>query len=77
MIGYLSQDHVSSWCSTIVLAHLIADHAQYKEALLQVTLTIDQEETRTKSLMQISIDRLENVEETNACVYRVTSIIFY
>lgn len=61
IVGFLSKDPVASWCSTIAFAHLIADQQQFKEALLQVILTVDQNETKPKSLMEISLDLLENV----------------
>jgi hypothetical protein len=62
IIGYLSKDIVASWCSSIALAHLIADNQQFKEEILKVVLAIDQSQTNTKSLMEISIDLLENVD---------------
>ncbi|CAF4716016.1 unnamed protein product, partial [Rotaria sp. Silwood2] len=39
IIGYLSKDIVTSWCSSIALAHLIADDEKYKKAILKVILT--------------------------------------
>ena len=59
--GFLSKDTVASWCSNIALAHLLADHQQYKEALLQVVLAVDQAQAKAKSLMEMSVDLLENV----------------
>ncbi len=64
IIGYLSKDVVASWCSCIALAHLIADNQQFKEAILKVVLAIDQSQSEAKSLMEISIDLLENVTMT-------------
>jgi len=61
LIGYLSKDIVASWCSSIALAHLIADNQQFKEAMLNVILTVDQSQSGAKSLMEISIDLLQNV----------------
>ena len=61
MIGYLSKDIVASWCSSISLLHLIIDLQQLKEALLKVTLTLDPSQGNTKTLMEISMDLLENV----------------
>jgi len=62
IIGYLSKDIIASWCSGIALAHLIADSQQYKEAILKVVLAVDQAQTGAKTLMQISIDLLQNVK---------------
>ncbi len=61
IIGYLSKDIIASWCSGIALAHLIADSQQYKEAILKVVLAVDQAQTGAKTLMEISIDLLQNV----------------
>ncbi|CAF4287109.1 unnamed protein product, partial [Adineta steineri] len=61
IIGFLSKDTVASWCSSIALAHLIADNQHFKEAILKVVLAVDQSQSGTKSLMEISIDLLENV----------------
>lgn len=61
MIGFLSKDIVASWCSSIALAHLITDNQQLKEAILKVVLAIDQSQNNSKTLMEISIDILENV----------------
>lgn len=63
IIGYLSKDIVASWCSGIALAHLIADSQQYKEAILKVVLAVDQAQTGAKTLMEISIDLLQNVSQ--------------
>jgi hypothetical protein len=62
IVGYLSKDIVASWCSNIALAHLIADNQQFKEAILKVVLAIDQSQTGAKTLMEISLDLLENVD---------------
>ena len=51
----------ASWCSGIALAHLIADNQQFKEAILKVVLAVDQAQTGAKSLMEISVDLLQNV----------------
>ena len=59
--GFLSKETVASWCSNIALAHLLADHQQYKEALLQVVLAVDQAQAKAKTLMEMSVDLLENV----------------
>jgi len=61
IIGYLSKDVTASWCSGIALAHLIADNQQFKEAILKVVLAVDQAQTGAKSLMEISVDLLQNV----------------
>jgi hypothetical protein len=61
IIGYLSKDVVASWCSGIALAHLIADSQQHKEAILKVVLAVDQAQAGAKTLMEISIDLLQNV----------------
>lgn len=61
IVGLLSKDPVASWCASISLAHLISDNQQYKEALLQVVLNVSENQTSPKSLMEISIDLLENV----------------
>jgi hypothetical protein len=61
IIGYLSKDIVASWCANIALAHLIADNQQFKEAILKVVLAVDQSQSGAKSLMEITIDLLENV----------------
>ncbi|CAF4788898.1 unnamed protein product [Rotaria sp. Silwood2] len=61
IIGYLSKDIVASWCSGIILAHVIADNQQFKDAILEVNLAIDQAQTSAKTLMEISIDLLQNV----------------
>ncbi len=64
IIGYLSKDIVASWCSGIALAHLIADSQQFKEAILKVVLAVDQAQTGAKTLMEISVDLLQNVNKT-------------
>ena len=61
IIGFLSKDIVASWCSSISLAHAIADNQQLKEAMLKVVLAIDQAQTGVKSLMEMCVDLLENV----------------
>lgn len=61
IIGYLSKDIIASWCSSIALAHVIADNEQYKEEFLKINLAVDPSQPSTKSLMEISIDLLENV----------------
>ena len=61
IIGYLSKDVVASWCSGIALAHLIADSQPYREAILKVVLAVDQAQAGAKTLMEISIDLLQNV----------------
>jgi hypothetical protein len=66
IIGYLSKDIVASWCSGIALAHLIADSQQYKEAILKVVLAVDQAQTGAKTLMEISIDLLQNVNKNQS-----------
>ena len=62
IIGYLSKDVVASWCSGIALARLVADSQQFKEAILKVVLAVDQAQTGAKTLMEISIDLLQNVK---------------
>jgi hypothetical protein len=80
IIGYLSKDIVASWCSGIALAHLIADSQQYKEAILKVVLAVDQAQTGAKTLMEISIDLLQNVNKIflflNFIFFFVISIVF-
>ncbi|CAF4465939.1 unnamed protein product, partial [Rotaria sp. Silwood2] len=73
-IGYLSKDIVASWCSGIALSHLIADSQQYKEAILKVVLAIDRSHTGVKTLMEISMDLLQNC----SCSFhtRVAVLIF-
>jgi hypothetical protein len=61
MVGLLSKDNVASWCSSIALSHLIADSQQLKEAILKVVLAVDQTQAGAKTLMDISIDLLQNV----------------
>ncbi|CAF1188763.1 unnamed protein product [Rotaria magnacalcarata] len=60
IVGFLSKDIVAAWCSNVALAHLIIDNQQLKEAVLKVVLAIDQSQLNPKSLMEISIDLLEN-----------------
>ncbi|CAF1131208.1 unnamed protein product [Rotaria sp. Silwood1] len=60
LIGYTSKDAVASWCSTTLLAHLIADNPKPKEKLLNVISAVDQSPTGTKTLMEMSIDLLKN-----------------
>ena len=62
IIGFLSKDTVASWCASTALAHLIADNEPYKEAILKVVLAIDQSQAGAKSLMEISLDLLDNVQ---------------
>ena len=73
IIGYLSKDVVASWCSGIALAHLIADSQPYREAILKVVLAVDQAQAGAKSLMEISIDLLQNVTDStfHAFIVRV------
>ncbi|CAF3711010.1 unnamed protein product [Adineta steineri] len=74
IIGFLSKDTVASWCSSIALAHLIADNQQFKEAILKVVLAVDQSQSGTKSLMEISIDLLEN--SSSSFHTRIAILIF-
>ncbi|CAF2519309.1 unnamed protein product [Rotaria sp. Silwood2] len=74
IIGYLSKDIVASWCSSIALAHLIIDNQQLKEAVLKVVLAIDQSQSNTKTLMEISIDLLEN--SSSSFHTRISILIF-
>ncbi|CAF3686148.1 unnamed protein product [Rotaria sp. Silwood1] len=60
LIDYTSKDAVASWCSTTLLAHLIADNPKPKEKLLNVISAVDQSPTGTKTLMEMSIDLLKN-----------------
>jgi hypothetical protein len=76
VIGYLSKDNVASWCSSIALAHLIADNQQFKEEILKVVLSIDQSQANAKSLMEISIDLLENVDFKTHFSYFIHSLFF-
>ena len=62
IVGYLSKDIVASWCSSIALSHVIADNQQFKEAILQVVLAVDPSQPDVKTLMDISVDLLQNVE---------------
>ncbi|CAF3106269.1 unnamed protein product [Rotaria sp. Silwood2] len=64
IIGYLSKDIVTSWCSSIALAHLIADDEKYKKAILKVILTFDQSQTDVKTLMEISLNLLQNTSSS-------------
>ncbi len=59
--GYLSEDVVASWCSGILLSHLVVNSPQSKEDILKVKLAVDQAQTNTKTLMEISIDLLRKV----------------
>ncbi|CAF1054536.1 unnamed protein product [Rotaria sp. Silwood1] len=74
IIGYLSKDIVASWCSGIALAHLIADSQQFKEAILKVVLAVDQAQTGAKTLMEISIDLLQN--SSSSFHTRIAVLIF-
>ncbi|CAF4928505.1 unnamed protein product, partial [Rotaria sp. Silwood1] len=74
IIGYLSKDIVASWCSSIALTHLIIDNQQLKEAILKVVLTIDQSQSNAKTLMEISIDLLEN--PSSSFHTRISTLIF-
>jgi hypothetical protein len=61
LTGYTSTDAIASWCSGILLAHLIADNPKLKEKLLKVTSPVDQSSAGAKTLMETSIDLLKNV----------------
>ncbi|CAF0981051.1 unnamed protein product [Adineta ricciae] len=74
IIGYLSKDVVASWCSGIALARLVADSQQFKEAILKVVLAVDQAQTGAKTLMEISIDLLQN--SSSSFHTRVAVLIF-
>ncbi|CAF2942941.1 unnamed protein product [Rotaria sp. Silwood2] len=74
IIGYLSKDIVASWCSGIILAHVIADNQQFKEAILEVNFAIDQVQTSAKTLMEISIDLLQN--SSSSFHTRIAVLIF-
>ncbi|CAF4527141.1 unnamed protein product [Rotaria sp. Silwood1] len=74
IIGYLSKDIVASWCASIALTHLIIDNQQLKEAILKVVLTIDQSQSNAKTLMEISIDLLEN--PSSSFHTRISTLIF-
>ncbi|CAF0823311.1 unnamed protein product [Rotaria sordida] len=74
IIGYLSKDVVASWCSGIALAHLIADSQQFKEAILKVVLAVDQAQAGAKTLMEISIDLLQN--SSSSFHTRIAVLIF-
>ncbi|UJR31047.1 hypothetical protein I4U23_018557 [Adineta vaga] len=74
IIGYLSKDIVASWCSGIALARLIADSQQFKEAILKVVLAVDQAQTGAKTLMEISIDLLQN--SSSSFHTRVAVLVF-
>ena len=69
IIGYLSKDVVASWCSGIALARLVNDSQQFKEAILKVVLAVDQAQTGAKTLMEISIDLLQNVKNLELTIY--------
>lgn len=77
IIGYLSKDIVASWCSGIALAHLIADNQQYKESILKVVLAVDQAQTGAKTLMEISIDLLQNVNTNYFFLFICFFVLFF
>ncbi|CAF4634891.1 unnamed protein product [Rotaria socialis] len=56
--GYLSEDAVASWCSGILLSHLIVNSPQSKQDILKAKLALDRTRTNAKTLMEISIDIL-------------------
>ncbi|CAF4708221.1 unnamed protein product [Rotaria socialis] len=56
--GYLSEDAVASWCSGILLSHLIVNSPQSKQDILKAKLALDRTQTNAKTLMEISIDIL-------------------
>ncbi|CAF0903996.1 unnamed protein product [Adineta ricciae] len=64
IVGYLSKDIVASWCSSIALSHVIADNQQFKEAILQVVLAVDPAQPDVKTLMDISVDLLQNLNSS-------------
>ncbi|CAF0760234.1 unnamed protein product [Didymodactylos carnosus] len=74
IIGYLSKDVVSSWCSGIALSHLIADSQQFKESILKVILAVDQQHAGAKTLMELSMDLLQNT--TSSFNTRLAVLIF-
>ncbi|UJR15619.1 hypothetical protein I4U23_002555 [Adineta vaga] len=64
IVGYLSKDTVASWCSSIALSHVITDNQQFKEAILQVVLAVDPTQPEVKTLMEISVDLLQNLSSS-------------
>ncbi|CAF4227244.1 unnamed protein product, partial [Rotaria sordida] len=72
--GYLSNDNVASWCSGIALAHLINSNLEYKHELLKVVIAVNQSQTNIKTLMEISIDLLQNL--SSSFHKRIATLIF-
>ena len=58
---YRNEDIIASWCSGILLSHLVVDSQQSKNDMLKAKLAVDQTQTNVKTLMEISIDLLHNV----------------
>ncbi|CAF3445538.1 unnamed protein product, partial [Rotaria sp. Silwood2] len=60
LTGSTSKDAIASWCSVILLAHLIADNPKRKENILNVISAVGQSPTGAKTLLEITIDLLKN-----------------
>jgi hypothetical protein len=69
LTGYLSKDSVSSWCSGVVLSYLIADSPKCKKEMLKVVSVVDHGQSSAKSLMEISIDLLQNVNKRKCSLF--------
>ncbi|CAF4328851.1 unnamed protein product, partial [Rotaria sp. Silwood2] len=72
--GYSSKDIIASWCSGITLAHLIVDDSKCKETILKVVLPVDSSQTGVKTLIEISMDILQN--SSSSLHTRVAVLIF-
>ena len=61
--GYLSKDTIASWCCSIVLTHLINENLKMQKEMIQVIIPADQSGTSDITLMEISINILQNVNQ--------------
>ncbi|CAF3720893.1 unnamed protein product [Rotaria sp. Silwood1] len=61
--GYVSNDAVASWCSSIGFSCLIGGHFDkaHKEEMLKMVISIDQSPINGKTLMELSSDLLKNL----------------
>ncbi|CAF4580448.1 unnamed protein product, partial [Rotaria sp. Silwood2] len=61
--GYVINDVVASWCSSIGFSCLIGGHFDktHKEEMLKVVISIDQSPINGKTLMELSTDLLKNL----------------
>ncbi|CAF3598153.1 unnamed protein product, partial [Rotaria sp. Silwood2] len=72
--GYSSKDIIASWCPGITLAHLIVDDSKCKETIFKVVLPVDSSQTGVKTLIEISMDILQN--SLSSLHTRVVVLIF-